>query len=109
MSDNESTPESTAPEPGAGAGAPLEHPERRLLLVGSIREFNRFCRERGLNPHSDRVRLVQDASHLRGRSAETHQLLFLAHWTDHLRDWREIYNVAIARGLAKPGRWGSDR
>lgn len=108
MSDNESTPKSTAPEPGAGAGAPLEHPERRLLLVGSLPEFNRFCRERGLNPRSDRVRLVQEPHHLRGRSAETHQLLFLRNWTD-LRHWRDVYDVAIAVGFAKPGNWGSDR
>lgn len=90
----ESTPESTAPEPGAPQ-------ERVTFLVGSQIEFNRFCRDRGINPRSDRVRRVDRPEHLRGYTPESAQVLFLANWMD-MPQGREMYNLALSRGLAKP-------
>lgn len=117
MSDNESTPESTpestAPGPLLDESTPEStHPlaEYTLFLVGGTLAFQRFCHNRGLNPRSDRVRRVAEAYQLRGRDPKKCTVLFLLGWQDALpRQWREIYNVAIARGLAKPGRWGADR
>lgn len=97
------TPESTAPIP-----LPLwERPEeRRTYLVGGRIPFQNFCRERGVNPHSDRVRRVAEAYQLEGANPDTASVVFLRGWQDALpRQWREIYDTCIARGLADPPQY----
>ena len=91
--------ESTAPIP-----LPLwERPEKRLFLVGGQLAFIRYCQEHGLNPRSDRIRRVAEAYQLRGHGRDTATVVFLAGYQDALpRQWREIHNIVLARGLADP-------
>lgn len=94
--------ESTAPIP-----LPLwERPEKRLFLVGGTLAFQRYCHDRGLNPRSDRIRRVQEAYQLRGYGPTTATVIFLAGYQDALpRQWREIHDACIARGLADPPQY----
>lgn len=75
-----------------------------LYLVGTERSYRRYCSEHGLTAGGPLTRHVWEPYQLRGVSGNAAQVVFLRDWMG-LREWREIYNVALSRVLARPFAW----